>query len=169
MLRAICLWPTKDHEVAIKRQKTAVLLSGVVDFCLGLLLLLLFLGATDEETLHEGAVLVHVLDGEGVVWAWPLEQLVKVIEGALGWCSAGFSLGGGHERAPTPFLVLLIGTVGGAFISVFVPLRLASGAIKNCSNCLLVGSVAGHDVEEFRGSPWALTSQLMDQGLVGGP
>ena len=49
---------------------------GVVGFCLGLLLLLPFLGAIGEEALHEGAVLAHVFDGEGMVWAWPLEQLV---------------------------------------------------------------------------------------------
>ena len=111
-----------------------------------------------------------MFDGEGVVWVWPLEKLVEVIGGALGRRSAGFSLGGSHERAPAPFpVLLLIRTVRGAFVGVLVPLRLASGAIKNCSNCLLVGSVAGRDVEEFLGSPWALMSQLMDQGLAGGP
>ena len=111
-----------------------------------------------------------MLDGEGAVQAWSLEQLVKVIGGALGRRSTGFSLDGGHERASAPFLVLLlIGAVGGAFVGVLVPLPLASGEIKNCSNHLLTGSVAGRDVDEFLGSLWALTSQLMDQGLVGGP
>ena len=97
-------------------------------------------------------------------------QVVEVIEGALDWCSTGFLLSGGHERAPTPFLVLLlIRTVGGAFINVLIPLRLASRVIKNYSNHLLAGSVASRDVEEFLGSLWALTSKLMDQGLAGGP
>ena len=58
--------------------------------------------------------------------------------------------------------------VGGAFVGILVPLRLASRAIKNCSNHL-IGSVAGRDVEEFLTSMWALMSQLMDQGLAGGP
>ena len=93
-----------------------------------------------------------------------------MIGGALGRRSASFSLHGGHEQAPVLFLVLLlIRMVGGAFIGVLVPLRLASGAIKNCSNRLLVGSVVCRDVEEFLGSSWALTSQLMDQVLTGGP
>ena len=106
-----------------------------------------------------------MFDGEGMVWAWPLEQLVEVIGGALRQRSIGFSFGSGHKRAPEPFLVLLIQTVGGAFVSVLILLRLASGAIKNCSNRFLAGSMVGRDVEEFLGSLWA----LMDQGLAGGP
>ena len=91
-------------------------------------------------------------------------------QGALDWRSTGFSLSGGHERAPALFSVLLpIRTVGGAFVGVLVPLPLAFGEIKNCSNHLLTGSVASRDVEEFLGSPWALMSQLVDQGLVGCP
>ena len=98
-----------------------------------------------------------------MVWAWPLELLVKVIGGALGQSSIGFSLGGGYEQAPVPFPILLfIRTVGGAFVGVLVPLRLASVAIENCSNRFLARSMAGRNVEEFLGSPWALTSQLMD-------
>ena len=92
-----------------------------------------------------------------------------MIGGALGQRMTDLSLGGSYKRAPMPFLVLLIRTVGGAFVDVLVPLRLASGVIKNGSNRLLAGSMAGHDVEEFLGSPWALMSQLMDQGLIGGP
>ena len=85
------------------------------------------------------------------------------MKGALGWCSTGLLLGDGHEQAPAPFLVLLlIRTVGEAFVGILILVRLASRAIKNCSNRLLVGSVASHDVEEFLGSPWAFTSQLMD-------
>ena len=66
-------------------------------------------------------------------------------------------------------VLLLIQTIGEAFIGVLVPLCLASGAIKNCSNRLLAGSLAGRNVEEFLGGPWALMSQLVDQGLAGGP
>ena len=73
--------------------------------------------------------------------------------------STGFSISGRHERASVPFSVLLlIGAVGGAFIDVLVPLRVASRAIKNCSNRFLTGSVASHDAEGFLGSLWALTS-----------
>ena len=59
--------------------------------------------------------------------------------------------------------------VRGTFVGVLVPLCFASGAIENCSNHLLAGSVAGRDVEEFLGGPWALASQLVDQGLARGP
>ena len=67
-----------------------------------------------------------MLDGEGMVWVWPLEQLLKVIRGALRGLLTPPAIGGGHERALTPLLVLLLdGMVGGAFAGVLVPLRLA--------------------------------------------
>ena len=86
------------------------------------------------------------------------------------WASNPFAVGGGHKRALTPLLVLLlVGTVGGAFVGVLVPLCLAFEAVKNHPDRLLARGVAGGDVEELLGGSRALTSQLMDQGLVGGP
>ena len=40
---------------------------------------------------------------------------------------------GGHERALAPLLVLLLGgTIGGAFTGVLVPLRLAFEVVEDC-------------------------------------
>ena len=66
------------------------------------------------------------------------------------WCTlrglpAPLAVGGGHERALAPLLVLLfVGTVGGAFAGVLILLCLAFEA--------------GGDVEELLGGSWALTS-----------
>ena len=68
-----------------------------------LLLLLPFLGATGEEMLHEGAVLAHVFVEEGMVWAWPLEQLVEVIEGASIGARSAFHSAVAMSEPPCPF------------------------------------------------------------------
>jgi hypothetical protein len=60
-----------------------------------------------------------------------------VVRSALDGILLALSLGGGHERAPVPLLVLLLArTVGGAFASVLVSLRLASRSVINRPNCL---------------------------------
>ena len=77
---------------------------------------------------------------------------------------------GGHERALTSLLVLLLdGTVGGDFASVLAPLRLAFEAVEDRSDHLLARGAAGDDVEELHGGSWALSSQLVNQRLAGGP
>ena len=69
-----------------------------------------------------------------------------------------------------PLLVLLLdGMVGRAFTDVLVPFRLALEAIEDRSDRLLARDVAGGDVEELLGGSRALTSQLVNQGLAGGP
>ena len=80
----------------------------------------------------------------------------KVPSGGL---PAPLSVGGGHERALAPLLVLLlVGTVGGSFTGILVPLCLALGVVKNCPDCLLTQGVAGGDVEELLGGSRALMS-----------
>ena len=69
---------------------------------------------------------------------------------------AGFrpplAVSGGHERALVMLLLLLlVGTVGGTFVGVLVPLRLAFEAIENHPNRLLTRGVASGDVEELLG------------------
>ena len=67
-------------------------------------------------------------------------------------------------------LILLFGlTIGGAFAGVLVSPHLAIEAIKDGSVRFLTRGVAGGDVQEFLGGSWALTSQLVNQRLVGGP
>ena len=62
---------------------------------------------------------------------------------------------------PLPIL-LLAGTVGGAFAGVFVPLCLAFKAVEDRSDRILARGMAGGDVEELLGGSWALTSQLVN-------
>ena len=66
-------------------------------------------------------------------------------------------------------VLLLAGMVGGAFASILVPLCHALEAVKDRSDRLLARGMAGGDVEELFGGSWALTSQLVNQGLAGDP
>ena len=105
-----------------------------------------------------------------MVRAWPLEQLLIVVWSALRGLLTSPVVGGGHEPALAPLLVLLlIGDVGGAFASVLIQLCLAFEAVEICPDRLLARGVAGGDVEELLGGSQALTSQLVNQGLTGGP
>ena len=118
-----------------------------------------FVGAFGQELLHEGLVLVQMLDEEGMVRAWPLEQLLEVVRGALHGLLTALVVGGGHERALTPLLVLLLdGTVGGAFAGILVLFHLALEAVEDCSDCLFTRGMAGGDVVELLGGSRALTS-----------
>ena len=94
-----------------------------------------------------------------MVQAWPFEWLLKVVRGTLDGLLTPVAVGSGHERALAPLLVLLlVGTVGGAFTNVLIPLRLALGAVKNCPDCLLARGVVGGDVDELLGGSQALAS-----------
>ena len=105
-----------------------------------------------------------------MVRAWPFEQLLEVVWGTLHGLSAPLTVGGGHERALTSLLVLLLaGMVGGTFTGVLIPLCLALEAVEDRFDRLLARGMASGDVEELLGGSRALTSQLMDQGLAGGP
>ena len=115
--------------------------------------------ASGQEPLQENAVLVQVLDGKSMVRAWPFEQLLEVVRGTLGGLLTPLAVGSGHERALAPLLVLLlVGTVGGVFIGVLVPLRLAFEAVKDRFDRLLTRGMAASDVEEPLGGSQALTS-----------
>ena len=73
-----------------------------------------------------------------MVQAWPFEQLLEVVRGTHDGLSTPLVVGGGHERALMPLLVLLlVGIIGGAFTSVLVPLCLAFKVVKNCLDRLL--------------------------------
>ena len=75
-----------------------------------------------------------------------------MVQGTLRGLLAPLAVGGGHERALVPLLVLLLdGTVGGVFASVLVLLRLAFEAVKDRSDCLLTRGMAGGDVEDLLG------------------
>jgi hypothetical protein len=79
-------------------------------------------------------------------------------------------VGGGYEGTPVVRLVLLLPrAVRGALAGAFIVLCLALGTVKDCPNCLLARGMARCNVKELLSGLWALVSQLMDQGLVGGP
>ena len=100
-----------------------------------------------------------MLDGEGMVWAWPFKQLLKVVRCTLHRLPTPLAVGSGHERALAPLLVLLLAWgIGGTFASILVPLRLALEAVKDRPDHLLARGVAGGDVEELFGGSWTLTS-----------
>ena len=60
-----------------------------------------------------------------MVRAWPFERLLEVVRGTLSGLLTPLAVGGGHERAVAPLLILLVVAVGGAFVGVLVPLCLA--------------------------------------------
>ena len=94
-----------------------------------------------------------------MVWAWPFEQLLEVVRGTLSGLPTPLAVGGGHEQALTPLLVLLLARmVGGALAGVLVPLCLAFEAVLNHLHRFFARGVAGGDVEELLGGSRALTS-----------
>ena len=93
-----------------------------------------------------------MLDGEGMVRAWPFEQLLEVVQGTLSGLLTPLAVDDGHELVLTPLLVLLlVGTVGGAFASILVPFCLALEVVEDRSDRLLARGIVGGDVEEFLG------------------
>ena len=81
------------------------------------------------------------------------------------------SINSGYERAIVPLLLVLIfgRTIGGAFTGVLVSPHLAIEVIEDGSDFFFTRGMAGGDVEELLGGSRALTSQLVNQGLAGGP
>jgi hypothetical protein len=59
--------------------------------------------------------------------------------------------------------------VRGTFIGALVALRLALGTVEDHPSHLLARAMAHCDVKEFLSGSRALASQLMEQGLTGGP
>ena len=94
-----------------------------------------------------------------MVWAWPFKQLLEVVQGTLCGLPTPLVVGGSHERALMSLHVLLLaGTVGGAFTGILVPLHLALEAVEDRSDRLLARGMASGDVEELLGGSRALTS-----------
>ena len=94
-----------------------------------------------------------------MIRAWPFEQLLEVVQGTLGRLLTPLAVGGGHERALAPLLVLLLARmVRDAFAGVLIPLSLAFEAVENCPDRLLARGMAGGDVEDLLSGSWALTS-----------
>ena len=89
-----------------------------------------------------------MLGRESVVWAWPLEHFLEVVQSAFRGLPATFAVGSGHEQVVASLLLIFLfgGTVGGAFAGVLVPPHLSVRAIKDGSDRLLSRGVTGGDV-----------------------
>lgn len=139
-----------------------------------LLLLLLLLAATillvaQQPLLHEGAILVRVLDGVGVVLARLLQHLLEVVRGLPYWGFASLAVGRGHEGPPVvPLFLLLPRSAPHALASIFIPLCFSLGVVKDSFDSLLAQAMVHRDVEEFLGGSRALPPQLVDQGHASG-
>ena len=82
-----------------------------------------------------------------------------MVRGTLSGLSTPLTVGDGHEQTLMPLLVLLLaGTVRGAFTGVLVPLCLALETVEDRFDRLLARGMAGGDVEELLGGLWTLTS-----------
>ena len=94
-----------------------------------------------------------------------------MVQSALRGLPTTTVVSGGHGRALAPLILILLfgGTIGGAFTGVLVSPHLAIEAIEDGIDCFLARGVAGGDVEELLGGSWVLMSQLVNQGLAGGP
>ena len=85
-----------------------------------------------------------------------------MVRGTLGGLSTPLTIGGGHERAIVPLLVLLlIGTVGGTFTGVLILFCLAFEAVSP-EVCLVAMSRSSLVVHG------PLCPSFVNQGLVGG-
>jgi len=86
------------------------------------------------------------------------------------WAFDPLAVDDSQEQALASLLALFLArVVGGAFADILVSLFLALEVVEDRSDCLLARGMAGGVVEELLGGSRALTSQLMDQGLTGGP
>ena len=80
-----------------------------------------------------------MLGRESMVWAWPLEHLLKMVQSALCELPATLAIGCGHERVVVPLLLILSfgGTVGSALAGVLILPHLAIGTVEDGFDRLL--------------------------------
>jgi hypothetical protein len=104
----ISSWASKYHEVAVGIKEAIILSLDVAVHWLKPLLFLPLLGTSLQVLLHEGAVLIQMLDGKDVVRAWLLQHLLEKIRGLPDGRPASLSVSGSYEGAPVVPLVLLL-------------------------------------------------------------
>ena len=143
----------KDHEAFLGVREAIFILARCASF-LGRLLLafpILWLGGLPQEAFEELVVLVEVFDGIGVVGAWTLHELVKVVRMALLGLLA-HTVGHGDQsqvgRSVQILLVLLAPLRGGALVLVLaLGLDFVLVSIEDRSDRLLIRGVVCGDVE----------------------
>ena len=114
-----------------------------------------------------------MLDGVGVVGAWTLHELSKVVGLALLGLLArmiGCDDQSGVGRSVLILLVLFAPLRGGVLVLVLtLSLALVPASTKDRSDRLLIGGVVCRDVEQVVGGTGLQIAELMDQGLTGCP
>ena len=124
-----------------------------------------------QKALEELAVLVEVLDGVGMVGAWAIHELVKVIGLALlGLLAHAISLGDQRRvgRSAPILLVLFAPLCGGALVLVLMlGLAFVLASTKDRSDRLLTRGVVRGDIEQVKGGLGLQATKLVDQGLAG--
>ena len=118
-------------------------------------------------------VLVEVFDGEGMVGARAIHELVEVVRQALlGPLARAISYGDqrGVVQSTSILFVLLAPLCGGALVLVLaLSLAIVLASIEDCSDSLLAGGVVCDDIEHVMGGTGLQAAKLVDQGLAGCP
>ena len=114
-----------------------------------------------------------MLDWVGVVSAWVIHELVKVIRLALlGLLARAIDHGDQHRVGQSvPILLVLFAPLcGGALVLVLVlGLALVSASTEDRSDHVLIGGVVHGDVKQVTGGMGLQSAKLVDQGLIGCP
>ena len=143
----------KGHEAFLEVGEVVFILAHHASF-LGHLLLafpFVWLAGLPQKELEELAVLVEVLDRVGVVGAWTLHELIKVVRLALlGLLARAIGHGdqsGVGQSAPI-LLVLFAPLCGGALVLILaLGLALVLASVEDRSDHLLSGGMVHGDVE----------------------
>ena len=123
--------------------------------------------------LEKLTVLVEVLDGVGMVGAWTLHELIKVVGLTLLGLLA-HTIGCGDQSwvgRSTPILLILLAPLHEGALILVLALGLALVPITtedHLDHLLTEGMVHG-DVKQVTGGTGLQTAELMDQGLIGCP
>ena len=143
----------KDHEAFLEIKKAIPILAHHASFLGRCLLALSFFRSIglSRKVLEEFAVLVEVLHGVGVVGAWALHELVKVVRLALLGLLAhtiGHSDQSGVGRS-APILLVIFAPLRGGALALVLALGLAPilSAAEDHPEYLLAKGVVCGDVE----------------------
>ena len=143
----------KDHEAFLGVREAVIILAHRASFLGRLLLALpfLWLAGLSQKALEELEVLIEVLDRVGVVAAWTLHELVKVVGLALLGLLA-HSVGRSDQswvgRLELILIVVLALLCGGALVlAIALGLAPIPTTTEDCPDHVLTGGVVRGDVE----------------------
>ena len=140
----------KDHKAFLRVREAIIILARRASFLGRLLLALpfLWLASLSQKVLEELVVLIEVLYGVGMVGAWTLHELVKVVGLALLGLLAHM-IGCGDQSwvgRSTPILLILLAPLCGGALALVLTLGLApipTAAEDRLDHLLARGVVCG--------------------------